>query len=158
MAEFDIVFYFSGAVSNTEIQKDCTPDNCTLTCKGMGDGDLTYTWYNEKGDDTPGPVLTVQRDKEKDQVYTCKLSNPVSEDSRNVTVQKVVVESQTGQKAQQVGCFLSMMVPVLFVTNVLSSLCSICSWSCNRYYSSHSAAAAAAGNYDDIHSLGKKQW
>ncbi|XP_076119548.1 uncharacterized protein LOC143100347 isoform X9 [Alosa pseudoharengus] len=78
------------AVSKPEVTKECIPEstNCTLTCKGTGDGPTLYSW----NDNNYGPVLTV-KSEDQDVLYTCNFSNPVSWETNSVSVPRTITTS-----------------------------------------------------------------
>lgn len=94
---------------------DDSSKNCTLSCEGVGDGPLTYTWFDD-GQTSSGSTLDVER-KSQDVVYTCEVKNPVSQKKKTVTVSKLVHKanqsnSQIGQKAGQ-DVFVYMFIDYL---------------------------------------------
>ncbi|XP_063068915.1 SLAM family member 8-like [Engraulis encrasicolus] len=67
------------------LDRDCDDDesdNCTLTCKGTGDGPLKYKWTPSL---SSASVVMVPKG-EKDTEYACEVSNPVSSQEGKYTM------------------------------------------------------------------------
>ncbi|XP_062389491.1 uncharacterized protein LOC134077869 isoform X2 [Sardina pilchardus] len=70
-------------VMEPNITTDCNSTSCTLTCEGEASEHTQYSWKDSRGNRNSGHIWTVER---RSGVYTCFLINPLSWDSRSISL------------------------------------------------------------------------
>ncbi|XP_041933777.1 CD48 antigen-like isoform X2 [Alosa sapidissima] len=108
------------AVSKPEVTKECIPEstNCTLTCKGTGDGPTQYSWNDEEWN---GPVLTVLKSENQEVLYTCNFSNPVSWKTNSVSVPRTITTYESTK-----GGIIAAAVVIIFILLLVLAVAFLC--------------------------------